>query len=125
MPTIEQVVRGTMAALDAEKNKLLKGDFQSLPEITEQKANLLEHLQTLLASPAHKGEVARFSKHIEIIKKRAMENETLLMTARAGVSAAKARIQGLQNRERAVGVYGQNGAKIQTHDAGVSRRVVA
>ncbi len=125
LPPAEVLIKSTIDALNIERARVLAGDFNDLPKLTERKLHYLSLLQTYMNDPASGPSLKPFVGDIEFIKKLAQENEKLIASARAGLTAAKNRLNNLKNREQRVGTYTEDGAKLGAHDANVTRRIIA
>ena len=118
---VEVLLSSIVDALTLEKSRLLAGHYTDLPKITERKLHYLKALEDHLSAPDARANITPFINDIEFVKNMARENETLLAAAKNATNAAKSRIQKLNDRAQNVGAYTVDGAKLRTHDAGVTR----
>lgn len=92
--------------LAAERAALLAGDFEKLAQIAARKSAYLEGPITARAA------------------RLAQDNQTLLQSAQAGLSAAAARVRGLLGKTSAFDAYGKDGGRTPLRtDGGAGRRV--
>lgn len=122
---IEVLLSSLVEALKIEKARLLAGDYQDLPKISERKAHYMAILDQHLSAPDAAVRMKSHFKTIEAIKTAAQENAKLLASAKAGVVAAQARLKRMASKESMVGAYTQDGAKLRTHDFEVTRQKIA
>ncbi|MBT8472562.1 MAG: hypothetical protein HKN14_13125 [Marinicaulis sp.] len=108
-----------------EKAYITAGAFEKLEKIADRKQLRIAALEKLLNNPQLRHEIGQCSKEIERFERNARENESLLLSAKNGVSAAKHRLKQIAMRARNIGVYGENGNKIQTHNSVVTRNKIA
>lgn len=122
---IEVVFSSLIEALKIEKDRLLAGDYADLPKIAERKAHYMGVLEARLAAPDAAHMLKSHFKTVEFIRTGAQENAKLLASAKAGATAAKARLRRMANRETMVGAYTHEGEKLRTHDFEVTRQKMA
>jgi hypothetical protein len=111
--------------LEYEKEQLLSGGYSQLTKISNAKIYHLKLLDAHISSLNNNAALTQFTADINRVKKLASENETLLQSAKYGVTAAQARIVSIRNAESMVGTYTQDGDKLRVQDAAVTRRKIA
>ena len=108
-----------------EKAYIAAGAFEKLEKIADRKKLRIAALEKFLNDPRLRHEIGRCSKEIARFERSARENESLLLSAKNGVSAAKHRLKQIAARASNIGVYGENGTKIPTHNSVVTRNKIA
>ena len=108
--------------LAAEKEALLGGDFIGVGRAAKGKAALAEELDRQLTNAHSASTSPGLRAKLGKIAQISTENERLLEAAKNGVLSARTRLKDIVYRERNVGVYAEDGAKVMSAEAGVTRR---
>ncbi len=124
-PPFDLTLSRLIKILKYEKEQLLLGAYGELAAISKTKRQYIEILDAHESSLHGDSAIARYAAGIDAVKKLAKENETLLKSAQSGVVAAQTRIEAINNSESMVGTYTQEGDKLRTRDAAVTRRKIA
>jgi len=122
---LDETILQLAKILEYEKEQLLSGGYSQLTKISNAKIYHLKLLDAHISSLNNNAALAQFTTDINRVKKLAIENGTLLQSAKYGVTAAQARIAAIKNAESMVGTYTQDGDKLQTQDAAITRRKIA
>jgi flagellar biosynthesis/type III secretory pathway chaperone len=122
---LDETVWQLAKILEYEKQQLLSGGYSKLEKISNAKIYHLKLLDAHISSLNNNAALAQFTSDIDHVKKLAKENETLLQSAKYGVTAAQRRITAIKNAESIVGTYTQDGDKLRTQDAAITRRKIA
>jgi hypothetical protein len=122
---LDETILQLAKILEYEKEQLLSGGYSQLTKISNAKIYHLKLLDAHISSLHNNAALAQFTADINRVKKLASENETLLQSAKYGVTAAQARIVSIRNAESMVGTYTQDGDKLRAQDAAVTRRKIA
>ncbi|NOX93999.1 MAG: hypothetical protein GXP04_02565 [Alphaproteobacteria bacterium] len=122
---LDETILQLAKILEYEKEQLLSGGYSQLTKISNAKIYHLKLLDAHISSLNNNAALTQFTADINRVKKLAIENETLLQSAKYGVTAAQARIASIRNSESMVGTYTQDGDKLRVQDAAVTRRKIA
>ena len=122
---LDDVIDKLVKTLRYEKQQLLSGAYAELSAISNTKSQYLASLDAHVSSLTHDSNLARYAAKIAEVKKLANENEMLLQSAKSGVTAAQIRLNTITNSENMVGTYTQDGDKLRTQDAAITRRKLA
>jgi hypothetical protein len=122
---LDETILQLAKILEYEKEQLLSGGYSQLTKISNAKIYHLKLLDAHISSLNNNAALTQFTADINRVKKLAIENETLLQSAKYGVTAAQARIASIRNAESMVGTYTQDGDKLRVQDAAVTRRKIA
>jgi hypothetical protein len=123
--SLREVVERLETILRAEKAALLSADYVALGGAVAEKDGLSASLESLLLDRANAGQEAVLRKRLSALVRLAQENENLMLSAKIGVAAAKARIKDIINRQRNIGVYSENGERPFVPGAAVTRQKLA
>ncbi len=118
---LDEAVSALQKILRGEREQLATGTFDHLAPLTEAKRTLCDTLEKLLLAPGAVSALPAYRRRLSSLAEMAKENEVLLRAARAGTASARSRINEIINRERMVGVYAENGVKVLSADAAVTR----
>ncbi|MEL6316849.1 MAG: hypothetical protein AAFR16_04315 [Pseudomonadota bacterium] len=121
---IEKLTRQGIALLQEEKDLALKGDLNALAELNPRKAAFLETMEQLsqrLADASRHGALTgplaeqkdRITGLLEIVHRRAEENQYLLRAALSGLKSAEKQLSILEKVSSLVGVYDDSGKLIE------------
>ncbi len=125
IPPLDETILQLAKILEYEKEQLLSGAYSQLTKISNAKTYHLKLLEAHISSLHNNAALTQFTADINHVRKLASENETLLQSAKIGVTAAQARIAAIKNAESMVGTYKQGGDKLRTQDAAITRRKIA
>lgn len=108
------VIADLHALLDDEKAAILDARFVALPALEAAKAHLLAELK----------EINPEQRHLLQIKAKLDENQSLLLSAIKGVSAARDRIAALHHVQQGLSVYDASGhlATVPAHHRGIEKK---
>ncbi len=123
--SFEDVVRRLVDVLKQERAHLLSSDFSALPKISAAKEHDLSLLEAHLSGPNGDNILSVHASNIKALKKLASENETLLQSARIGVKSAQERLTHLNNIDRVVGTYTENGGQLRLEDSATTCKKIA
>ncbi|WP_394180941.1 flagellar protein FlgN [Yoonia maritima] len=96
----ETITQKLLTTLNAEKAALCSGSFDALDELSHQKYQQFEAFSATQPT----------GPELQKIQRLLSENQTLISAAIAGVQAARARVDALQNVRSGLSVYDQSGA---------------
>ncbi|MCI4664450.1 MAG: hypothetical protein MRY74_06980 [Neomegalonema sp.] len=117
---IEKLTRQGIAIMQEERELALKGDLSGLEKLNARKVAFLSEMETLADSKAGRGvspaQRAELETLFDIIKRRAVENQSLLRAAAAGVQAAQRRIAMMHSSDGDLGIYGRDGHPIKNNN---------
>lgn len=124
---IEKLTRQGIALLQEEKDLALKGDLSALAELNPRKEAFLETMDQLaqrLGEATRHGALTgpladqknRIAGLLEIVQRRAEENQYLLRAALSGLKSAEKQISILEKASSIVGVYDDFGNLIENQD---------
>lgn len=122
---LELEIDGLLALLSEEKAALLAGDAAGAASKAREKERRVGALEALLSDGPAMRSFAASRGRLAALARAAADNERLLEAARNGVLSAQSRLRDVLNRERSVGVYAQDGGKLMSAEAGVTRRKTA
>lgn len=123
--TLDLEIDGLLALLSEEKAALLAGDAAGAASKAREKERRVGALEALLSDGPAMRSFAASRGRLAALARAAADNERLLEAARNGVLSAQSRLRDVLNRERSVGVYAQDGGKLMSAEAGVTRRKTA
>lgn len=121
---IEKLTRQGIALLQQEKELALKGDLAGLAELNPKKEAFLatmEQLAERLADAQRHGgltgpladQKSRIAGLLEIVQRRAEENQYLLRAALSGLQSAEKQLSILEKASSIVGVYDNSGNPVE------------
>lgn len=124
---IEKLTQAGIALLQEERDLALKGDLPALAALAPRKEAFLETMEALaeqLASVRDHGglarqvadQQARIAGLLEIVQRRAEENQYLLEAALSGVKSAEKQISILEKASLLVGVYDNSGKPVENQE---------
>lgn len=125
IPPFNIALKQLISLLNKEKDALLAGDYTILKELTKEKLTYSAILNKHLLNPALTNTVKAHARALQSMQKLARENEGLLASAKYGVQSAQKRLNNLEQRKSTVGTYTEDGYKLRTHDAGMTRQKTA
>ncbi|WP_106746746.1 hypothetical protein [Yoonia maritima] len=94
------VIKRLIQILKAEKSALRRANFDVLGSLEKAKSELFKEL----------AECTPDAKELRAVQLAVAENQTLFSAAIAGIGAARARIEALQNVRAGLNVYDKSGA---------------
>ena len=103
------LVDDAVALLDEERDVFLRGQYESIGEITSRKLELLGSLETELAGASRSALVINAVKRLIALSRR---NEQIIQAARQGLAHAKRRIGAIREAGRGVVAYAEDGSRI-------------
>ncbi len=121
---IEKLTRQGIALLQEEKELALKGDLTALADLNPRKQAFLETMEQLaekLGEARRSGgltgplaeQKSRIAGLLEIIQRRAEENQYLLRAALSGLKSAEKQLSILEKASSIVGVYDNSGNLVE------------
>ncbi len=122
---LDETILQLAKILEYEKEQLLSGSYSQLSKISNAKTYHLKLLDAHISSLNNNVALTQFAADINRVQKLAIENETLLKSAKYGVTAAQARITAIKSADSMVGTYTYDGDKLRTQDASITRRKIA
>lgn len=106
---LQNVVEEGLGVLNAEREALLQGRYDRLPEITTEKSKLLGRLETAMRAAPRSGPMQRL---VVGLIDASRYNEALLKAAREGLAIAKRRIAAIRKAGRGAVAYAEDGSTI-------------
>ncbi|MEO1014254.1 MAG: hypothetical protein AAFX08_03610 [Pseudomonadota bacterium] len=107
--------------LDAESDAVTKGDLGVASRSVAQKERLTVALERLADDFDGGALDAATERQLMRLRRARIRNERILEGAIEGVAQAQARVRQIAQRSSEVGVYGQDGGKLQFNEAAPGR----
>lgn len=122
---LDTAIERLIEMLQHENALLKKGEITEIGALTEDKQTLATILTNAVESPSQREFLKPYFQHLAKIKQLAEENERLLKAAKTGVNSAKTRLNNIMMQDQTVGTYTNDGDKLKTQQAGVTKTVFA
>jgi|GEM_PF-4679785 len=123
--SFDDTIRRLSEVLRDEKNHLLTGAYDSLPQFSALKERYVSYIERCLSEP-HADAILREHGHaLSMLKKLAAENELLLRSTKNGVKSAQERMAHLNKIDSVVGTYTSTGGQLRLEDSATTCKKIA
>lgn len=121
---IEKLTRQGIALMQEERDVALKGEFAKLADLNARKTEFLTQIEALLKRAASAGPKAmrdarrqELETLLDIMRRRAAENQALLRAAESGIKSAKRQIAEIAAASERIGAYNKDGQPVNTSNS--------